>query len=87
MSLILARHSALDLAEGVGLLGSEPYTGFDSNDNELWSGSRIHPKEDRRRPVLWDDDVLITFDQPQDGFAAYGRPLYEYIARKCDETV
>ena len=36
ISLIVARHSALDLAEGIGLLGLEPYTGFDSYDKEPW---------------------------------------------------
>jgi hypothetical protein len=87
MSRIKAKLSAIDLADGIGLLGPEPYTGFDSNDEEPWSGSPVHPKEDRRRPVLWEDDVLITFDQPHDGYAAYGRPSIEYVARQRDAAV
>ena len=81
MSQIIARHSAIDLAEGIGLLGPEPYSGTDSGDDEPWSGSPIHPKEDRRRPVLWRDEALITFLQPEDGFAAYGRSPLGY--REC----
>ena len=32
----------------------------------------------------WDDGMLLTFDQPLDGFAGYGRLTYDCVVRRCN---
>ena len=70
----MARSAAIDLAEGLGLLGPEP----DSHcfyDKEEWEGVERCHGDDRRRPVIWMPTHLICIHPPDDGYAAYGRPF------------
>ena len=83
-SYAVARHSALDLAAGVGLLALDYVAHCDSGDTVAWEGTLVQHNDDRRRPVLWDDGMLLTFDQPRDGFAGYGRLTYDYVVRQCN---
>ena len=48
----MARHSAIDLADGAELLATDFVTQCDSGDTEPWDGAAAHPNEDRRRPVF-----------------------------------
>ena len=64
-----ARHAAIDLAEGRGLLGPDCVTRCDSGDTEEWEGAlQSHPMDDRRRPVIWDHRSLLTVAPPYDGW-------------------
>ena len=68
-----ARSAAIDLADGIGLLGPEP----DSHclyDPEEWDGvEHVHERDDRRRPVTWCETFAIDIRPPIDGYASYGR--------------
>ena len=78
-----ALHSALDLAEGHGLLGPDLDTHCDSEDHSEWEGvPESHPMDDRRRPVIWDHRSLLTVAPPYDGWASYGRvEAFEFVIR------
>ena len=43
------------------------------------NGAELHPNEDRRVPIIWEPQSLITVGAPFDGFAYYGRPYYELV--------
>ena len=69
-----ARSSALDLAEGGGLLGPDMITHCESEDHEEWDGVVCnHPNDDRRRPVAWEERQMLFATPPYDGYASYGR--------------
>ena len=69
----VARSAAIDLAEGVGLLGPEPDS-LCFYDHELWGGvEQVSEYEDRRRPVVWCSTYAVDIRLPLDGYASYGR--------------
>ena len=79
-----ARRSALDLAEGGGLLAPDLVARCDSGDREEWDGVPCHrPNDDRRRPAIWADRSLTTVNPPSDGWASYGRAeAWEFVIRR-----
>ena len=84
-----ASHSALDLAEGQGLLGPDLDAHCDPEDHSEWEGvPKSHPMDDRRRPVIWDRRSLLTVTPPYDGWASYGRvEAFEFVIRHSDREV
>ena len=63
-----ARRKAVDLADGVGLLD-------DPEDTKPWEGVPcVSKNEVRRKPLLWEGDVVLRFVDDLDGQASYGRP-------------
>ena len=69
----VARSAAIDLADGVGLLGPEPGSHC-MYDPEEWDGvEHVHDRDGRRRPVIWCKAYAIDTRPPVDGRASYGR--------------
>ena len=69
-----ARRSAVDLAEGIGLLGPDPDTMEPSGDRQPWSGTPcVCPQDDRREVTARADGQAIESQDHLDGFALYGR--------------
>ena len=61
-----ARHRALDLAEGVGLLG-------DPEDIYAYSVAKAGVNDDRRRPLVWEEDFCLIYTEPSNGYASFGQ--------------
>jgi hypothetical protein len=69
-----ARRSAVDLAEGIGLLLPDPETNEPSGDQRPWPGTPcVSSRDDRREVIVWADDQAIEIQDHPDGFATYGR--------------
>ena len=60
-----ARMSAIHLADGCGLLS-------DPDDYEQWDGVPVCENEERRPPMIWIGDSVLTFDRPGPDVAVYG---------------
>ena len=61
-----ARRRALDLAGGIGTLG-------DPEDTDAFSQPKQGVNDDRRRPLVWEEDFCLIYVEPEDGMASYGR--------------
>ena len=61
-----ARRIALDLAEGVGQIG-------DPEDTETFTVQKAGVRDDRRRPLVWEEDYCLIYTEPDDGMASFGR--------------
>ena len=65
-----ARRRALDLVNGLGVIGdSEDTVRLDQH----WSLPKAGTNDDRRQPLVWEDDYCLIYVVPQDGLASYGR--------------
>ena len=62
----IARSAAMDLAEGIGLLGPDPASDC-VYDFEEWEGVEPCVNDDRRRPVVWGGRATLTICSPFDG--------------------
>ena len=67
-----ARRRALDLVEGIGFLG-------DPEDIYAYHLPRTGENDDRRRPLVWEEDFCLTFTEPDDGMASYGRTPLPHV--------
>ena len=65
-----ARRRALDLANGLGIIGDpEDEVRLDQH----WSLPKAGANDDRRQPLVWEEDYCLIYVEPQDGLASYGR--------------
>ena len=65
-SLANARRMAIDLANGVGAIG-------DPEDIDVYRSEPGNVNDDRRKPLVWEGDFCLTYVDPDDGLASYGR--------------
>ena len=61
-----ARRRAFDLAEGVGAI-------CDPEDIDEFVCAKGGVRDDRRRPLVWEDSFCLIYTEPADGIASYGR--------------
>ncbi|MCP4889783.1 MAG: hypothetical protein GY904_24650, partial [Planctomycetaceae bacterium] len=66
MSLAIARHRAIDLANGEGIV--------DDDDLGDWDGvPKTHDNDDRRDSIVWTENGATVIVSAADGYASYGR--------------
>ena len=78
MSMAIARHRAIELANGGGIVEDD-----DPND---WHGvPHEHENDDRRDPIIWSSKGATVILKAADGYASYGRR--EFVGRQGVSTM